>query len=179
MMRKHHPLLRAAVLLLWTAACWRLFVPALDVPTQELRANALASMQGTLLLLLLAGAWLLLRLLPGLDTTPWRAVPFLCLGVGCGLFGGGTGELLAVQAMKKHPELQKQNEIAERDERNVAIGNAAKAKGYDVMTFAFGAMLLFSVLMEADLALTLVMVAVYLFIQFYSLWWRFKLEKEM
>ena len=24
-------------------------------------------------LLLLAGAWLLLRLLPGLDTTPWRA----------------------------------------------------------------------------------------------------------
>lgn len=110
---------------------------------------------------------------------PWRAVPFLCLGVGCGLFGGGTGELLAVQAMKKHPELQKQNEIAERDERNVAIGNAAKAKGYDVMTFAFGAMLLFSVLMEADLALTLVMVAVYLFIQFYSLWWRFKLEKEM
>ena len=96
-------------------------------------------------LLLLAGAWLLLRLLPGLDTTPWRAVPFLCL----------------------------------RDERNVAIGNAAKAKGYDVMTFAFGAMLLFSVLMEADLALTLVMVAVYLFIQFYSLWWRFKLEKEM
>ena len=129
--------------------------------------------------ILLAGAWLLLRLLPGLDTTPWRAVPFLCLGVGCGLFGGGTGELLAVQAMKKHPELQKQNEIAERDERNVAIGNAAKAKGYDVMTFAFGAMLLFSVLMEADLALTLVMVAVYLFIQFYSLWWRFKLEKEM
>lgn len=61
MMRKHHPLLRAAVLLLWTAACWRLFVPALDVPTQELRANALASMQGTLLLLLLAGTVLLVR----------------------------------------------------------------------------------------------------------------------
>ena len=39
-------------------------------------------------LLLLAGAWLLLKLLPGLDTTPWRAVPFLCLVVGCGLFGG-------------------------------------------------------------------------------------------
>ena len=57
--------------------------------------------------------------------------------------------------------------------------NAAKARGYDLMTFAFGAMLLFSVLMEADLALTLVMVAVYLFIQFYTLWWRFRLEKEM
>ena len=77
------------------------------------------------------------------------------------------------------PEERREVERGETDERNVAIGNAAKAKGYDVMTFSFGAMLLFSVLMEADLALTLVMVAVYLFIQFYSLWWRFKLEKEM
>ena len=81
--------------------------------------------------------------------------------------------------MKKHPELQRQQEINQKDERNVALGNAAKARGYDLMTFAFGAMLLFSALMEADLLLTLVMVAVYLFIQFYTLWWRFKLEKEM
>ena len=130
-------------------------------------------------LALLLGAWLLLKLIPDLDAGHWRVVPFLALGVGCGLFGGGAGELLAVQAMKKHPELQKQQEIAEKDERNVALGNAAKAKGYDVMTFSFGAMLLFSVLMEADLALTLVLVAAYLFIQLYTLWWRFKLEKEM
>ena len=80
-------------------------------------------------LLLLAGAWLLLKLLPGLDTTPWRAVPLLCLGVGCGLFGGGTGELLAVQAMKKHPELQKQNEIAERDERTWPSAMPQKPRG--------------------------------------------------
>ena len=91
-------------------------------------------------LLLLAGAWLLLKLLPGLDTTPWRAVPFLCLGVGCGLFGGGTGELLAVQAMKKHPELQKQNEIAERDERNVAIREkAAYSSWYWTLYLLWGA----------------------------------------
>ena len=32
---------------------------------------------------------------------------------------------------------------------------------------------------RADLILTLVMVAVYLFIQFYTLWQRFRLEKEM
>ena len=130
-------------------------------------------------LALLVGAWLLLRLCPDLDATSWRVVPFLALGVGCGVFGTGAGELLAAQAMKKHPELQKQNEIARKDERNVALGNAAKAKGYDLMTYAFGAMLLFSALMEADLILTLVMVAVYLFIQFYTLWQRFRLEKEM
>lgn len=130
-------------------------------------------------LALLLGAWLLLKLIPSLDAEHWRVVPFLALGVGCGLFGGGAGELLAAQAMKKHPELQKQDEINRKDERNVALGNAAKAKGYNMMTFAFGAMLLFSVLMDADLALTLVLVAVYLFIQFYTLWWRFRLEKEM
>lgn len=130
-------------------------------------------------LALLLGAWLLLKLMPDPDAEHWRVVPFLALGVGCGAFGGGAGELLAARAMKKHPELQKQQEIAEKDERNVALGNAAKAKGYDLMTYAFGAMLLFSALMEADLLLTLVMVAVYLFIQFYTLWWRFRLEKEM
>ena len=130
-------------------------------------------------LALLAGAWLLLKLIPDPDAPHWRVAPFLALGVGCGVFGTGAGELLAAASMKKHPELQKQNEIARKDERNVALGNAAKAKGYDVMTFSFGAMLLFSVLMEADLALTLVLVAAYLFIQFYTLWWRFKLEKEM
>ena len=54
-------------------------------------------------------------------------VPFLALGVGCGLLGSGAGELLAAQAMKKHPELQKQQEINQKDERNVALGNAAKA----------------------------------------------------
>ena len=130
-------------------------------------------------LALLAGAWLLLKLIPDPDASHWRVVPFLALGVGCGVFGTGVGELLAAASMKKHPELQKQNEITRKDERNVALGNAAKARGYDLMTYAFGAMLLFSALMEADLILTLVMVAVYLFIQFYTLWQRFRLEKEM
>ena len=130
-------------------------------------------------LALLAGAWLLLKLIPDPDASHWRVVPFLALGVGCGVFGAGAGELLAAASMKKHPELQKQNEITRKDERNVALGNAAKARGYDLMTYAFGAMLLFSALMEADLILTLVMVAVYLFIQFYTLWQRFRLEKEM
>ena len=101
------------------------------------------------------------------------------MGAGCSLIGFGGSQFCMRHWEKKDPAAMRQAEIEANDERNVAIGNAAKAKGYDVMTFAFGAMLLFSVLMEADLALTLVMVAVYLFIQFYSLWWRFKLEKEM
>ena len=113
-------------------------------------------------LLLLAGAWLLLKLLPGLDTTPWRAVPFLCLGVGCGLFGGGTGELLAVQAMKKHPELQKQNEIAERDERNVAIRSRAQAVSGEVLQWGVMAAAWLSIGLGAMLWVTLAAVGVFL-----------------
>ena len=91
-------------------------------------------------LLLLAGAWLLLKLLPGLDTTPWRAVPFLCLGVGCGLFAAVQGSCWPFEAMKKHPELQKQNEIAERDERNVAIREkAAYSSWYWTLYLLWGA----------------------------------------
>ena len=112
-------------------------------------------------LLLLAGAWLLLKLLPGLDTTPWRAVPFLCLGVGCGLFGGGTGELLAVQAMKKHPELQKQNKIAERDERNVAIRSRAQAVSGEALQWTVMAAAWLSIALDAPLWVTLGAVGVF------------------
>ena len=66
-------------------------------------------------LALLLVAWLLLKLIPDLDAEHWRVVPFLALGVGCGLFGSGAGALLAAQAMKKHPELQKQQEINQKD----------------------------------------------------------------
>lgn len=35
--------------------------------------------------------------------------------------------------------MARQIEIAQTDERNVMIGNMAKAKGYDMMTYVFGA----------------------------------------
>lgn len=130
-------------------------------------------------LALLAAGFLLHRMLPEPRDAPLRALPYLCLGVGCGLFGHGAGELLAKRALKNDPELVRRQAIEAKDERNRAISSAAKARGYDLMTFAFGALMLFSVLMGADLLVVLAMVAVYLFIQFYALWWRFRLEKEM
>ena len=51
-------------------------------------------------LALLAGAWLLLKLIPEPDAPHWRVIPFLALGVGCGVFGTGAGELLAAASMK-------------------------------------------------------------------------------
>ena len=108
-----------------------------------------------------------------------RALPFLCIGVGCGLFGHGAGGLGARRAVKSDPALARKLEIEAGDERNRTISDRAKAKGYDLMTFCFGALLLFLALMGTDLPVVLVTVALYLFVQFYALWCRLRLEKEM
>lgn len=129
-------------------------------------------------LALLALGFLLHRAAPE-ARGPLRALPYLCLGVGCGLFGHGVGDLAAGRAAKADPELARRREIEARDERNVSIANQAKAKAYDLMTFAFGALLMFLALMNTDLAVVLVSVALYLFVECYAVWCRFKLEKEM
>lgn len=130
-------------------------------------------------LALLAAGLTFYKLAPDPQSAPLRVLPYLGLGLGCGLFGHGLSLLVMERVLRRDPDLARQAEREAKDERNVAIGNAAKAKGFQMMTFAFGALLLFSVLMGADLLLTLVMIAVYLSIHFYALWWRFKLEKEM
>nr|WP_297171681.1 hypothetical protein [uncultured Agathobaculum sp.] len=67
-----------------------------------------------------------------------RALPFLLVGFGCGIFGHSLGDLLAKKAVRSDPEMARQIEIAQSDERNIMIGNMAKAKGYDLMTYIFG-----------------------------------------
>ena len=130
-------------------------------------------------LALLAAGLTFYKLAPDPQSAPLRALPYLGLGLGCGLFGHGLSLLVMERVLRRDPDLARQAEREAKDERNVAIGNAAKAKGFQMMTYSFGALLLFSALMGADLLLTLVMIAVYLSIHFYALWWRFKLEKEM
>ena len=130
-------------------------------------------------LALLLGAWLLLKLIPDLDAEHWRVVPFLALGVGCGLLGSGAGELLAAQAMKKHPELQKQQEINQKDERNVAILDRAKAKALDMMFYVFGALMVSLALMGADIGVVLLLVAAYLFVAVCMVYYMCKYQKEM
>ena len=56
-------------------------------------------------------------------------IPFLCLGIGCGMFGHGLGDVLAEAALRKDPALARQIEIVQNDERNLYIGSLAKGKG--------------------------------------------------
>ena len=81
----------------------------------------------------------------------WTLVlPYICIGVGCGVFGHGMGNFIAEKTGRRNPEFQKQMEILQKDERNLMISNYAKAKGYDLMTYAFGALLLIFSLYESS-----------------------------
>lgn len=101
------------------------------------------------------------------------------IGLGCGAFGHGLGDLLSQRALKDAPELARRLEIEATDERNVALANAAKAKAFDQMLYIFGALMLAFVLMQIELAAILLLVAAYLFIVGRSIYYRSKYEKEM
>jgi hypothetical protein len=95
-----------------------------------------------------------------------KTLPYICIGLGCGIFGYGAGEVISHRVMKNHPDIRK-------DERNVAIANRAKARGYDMMIFIFAA------LMGVDFTVVLLLAFSYLFVVGYSLYYRFKYDREM
>lgn len=107
------------------------------------------------------------------------ALPYVCIGIGSGLFGQGMGEILKKRAIKNKPEIAQQIEIEQNDERNIAIGNRAKAKAYDMMIFLYGALLLAFALMNIDWKVELLFVAAYLFVIGYGIYFRCKYDKEM
>lgn len=106
-----------------------------------------------------------------------RALPYLCVGVGCGLFGHGVGEIANQRIRKKYPDLARQKDIDSQDERNVTIGNMAKAKGFDMATYVFGALLVAFALMGESLPVILPLVIAYLFIEGYAIYQRCRLDK--
>lgn len=108
-----------------------------------------------------------------------EALPYICVGLGCVIFGHGMGEIVLHHAMKGDPAAAKQLEIDMKDERNLAIANQAKAKAYDMMVFVFGALMFAFALMGIDLMVLLLFVFAYLLIIVYSTYYRFKFNKEM
>ena len=108
-----------------------------------------------------------------------RALPYICVGLGCSIFGHGMGEIIVRSAMKNNPDAAKQLEIDKKDERNLAIANRAKAKAYDMMVFVFGALILAFALMAIDLIMLLLLVFAYMFFLGYNSYYRLKYYKEM
>ena len=108
-----------------------------------------------------------------------RTLPYVCIGIGCGLFGHGMGNVVSERAINSYPELKRQLDIEKNDERNVAIANRAKGKAFDMMTFVFGALMLSFALMGIDMVAVLLLVFAYLLVHGFALYYRFKFDKEM
>ena len=107
------------------------------------------------------------------------SLPYVCIGLGIGIFGQGMGNIISKKAIKKNPEIEKQFLIDSNDERNIALDNRAKAKGYDIMMFVFGALMISFALMGIELSTVLLLVGAYLFVVGCEVYYRFKFDKEM
>ena len=124
--------------------------------------------------LLFAGGLILTALSKGA-----KVLPYLGIGLGCGLFGHGMGEVLARRARRADPARFRQMDIEKKDERNIVISAGAKARAFDLMTFVFGALLIAFALMGVETAPLLLLVLAYLFVHGSVVYYRAKLEKEM
>lgn len=108
-----------------------------------------------------------------------RTLPYICIGIGTGVFGGNLGTAIRIKLLRKNDRTAKQVEIEERDERNVVIRNRAKGKAYDMMILVFGALMMGFALMQVDLVVVLAFVAAYLFVVATNIYYIFKFVKEM
>ncbi|MDO4581304.1 MAG: hypothetical protein Q4B96_01815 [Bacillota bacterium] len=120
----------------------------------------------------------LVKLLPEAEGI-LKALPYLCIGVGAGVFGGNLGTAIRNKTMLKNPEVAKQTQVEQKDERNQTISNKAKAGAYDLMIYAYAAILLAFALMQVDMYIILTLVAVYLFFVFTNVYYLNKYHKEM
>ena len=89
------------------------------------------------------------------------------------------GNLLQYFSTKNHEELERQIQIDKNDERNILITEKSKAKAYDLMIYLFTSILIIFSLMGVDKLAIIMIVAVYLSIQIYALYWRSKFENKM
>lgn len=107
------------------------------------------------------------------------AMYYLLIGIGCGIFGHHTGNIISYFSTRNNEELKRQIEIEKNDERNLLIAEKSKSKAYDLMIYLFAAMLIMFSLMGVDKLQIIIVVAIYLSIQIYALYWRSKFERTM
>ena len=107
------------------------------------------------------------------------ALPYVLIGLGCGAFGHGVGALANAAVFRRHPDIAREKAIEEKDERNVAILDRAKAKALDMMFYVFGALMVSLALMGANIGIVLLLVAAYLFVAGCMVYYMCKYQKEM
>ncbi|AIQ10854.1 hypothetical protein [Paenibacillus durus] len=92
-----------------------------------------------------------------------RNVSGLCIGIGSGLIGMSTANLIMIRYYAKHPALKRRQDIEAGDERSISINNLSKAKAFDITVRAM--MLIPFALIFSDLPIwtTFAVIAFYIF----------------
>ena len=80
---------------------------------------------------------------------------------------------------KDHPEITRQREIEENDERNIALRDRSQAKAFRIMIPVFGILFFAFSLMNAELRVILLLVTAYMYICGCSVYYNVKYRKEM
>lgn len=106
-------------------------------------------------------------------------IPYIFLGLGVCLFGTTTGDIYKEWALNKTPEMKKQQEIEEKDERNIQIKEKAKSKGFDMVNYTLAPLMLAYAYMNESFRVIIPLVVVFVLIEFYTIYWRVKLDKQM
>lgn len=101
------------------------------------------------------------------------------ISLGCFVFGHGIGKICTTKAEKADPKLAKKNAINKKDERVLAIHNAAKAKAYDFMLCVFMVLSLAFALMKADMSVLLMIIGGYIVVKGIEIYYVRKFENEM
>lgn len=143
-----------------------------------MKHNKLQIALGILGLVLLAGGLILVKTSTATEGI-LLTLPYVLVGIGCGLFGQGVAGVIERYVYKKNPDMQKQKEIEVNDERNQQISTRAKAKAYDTMVFVYGALMIAFALMNVDLSVVLLFVFAYLFVTGTGVYYRVKFDKEL
>ncbi len=108
-----------------------------------------------------------------------KALPFICIGVGLGVLGGGIGGAVGSRLLLKNPSLAKQKEIETKDERNITIANKAKAKAFSYTLILFSALVIFLALVQVEAYIIFVVVGAYLSVILVFICFLTKYHKEM
>ena len=108
-----------------------------------------------------------------------RVLPYLCVGIGSGLFGQGMGSVISRRKMEQNPEIARQIRIEQKDERNIAVVHRAKAKALDIMLYTFAVLLLALVVIGVSTPVLLLLVFGYVFVIGSEVYYISRYSKEM
>lgn len=109
----------------------------------------------------------------------YKNISGLALGLGAGLFGAGSAQLIMKRYESKNPDKMKQNNIEYQDERNTSIRNLAKAKAGQILQWLVMALAYLLILINAPLWTVFVTIGVFLLYNLLVGYFMIQLQKKM